>query len=461
MNYDTIIIGAGLSGLAAGIRLAMFDKQVCIIEKHTELGGLNSFYVRKNRTFDVGLHAMTNFTAKGVRSSPMGKLLKQLRFSHDDFRLCQQEMSEIRFPGKSLCFTNEFEFMRQEVAEQFPKQIDGFNKLVEKVLVFDELNLDDCEPLLAQPVLESFISDPMLVDMLFCPLMYYGNAREGDMDFYQFVIMFKSIFIEGFSKPEGGMLYILNLMANKFKNLGGELRMGNGVKAINVSQRTASSVTLEDGEELTTDAVLSSMGYVETLNQCQPELSEVGRSETGQVSFMESLFVVDKEPKKLGYDRSIVFFSTKKEFDYRVPKDLIDISSGVLCCSNNFKYPKPLKEGLIRLTNLASFKKWDGLARKDYIAAKKKWRDRALEQLFTFFPDFRDNVVFLDSFTPKTIKKYTGHLNGAVYGSPRKIKNGKTPIKNLFICGTDQGFLGIVGATLSGISMANLHILQK
>jgi len=47
-----------------------------------------------------------------------------------------------------------------------------------------------------------------------------------------------------------------------------------------------------------------------------------------------------------------------------------------------------------------------------------------------------------------------------VYGSPTKIKSGRTPVKNLFICGTDQGFLGIIGATLSGISMANLHILQ-
>jgi len=98
MGYDAIIIGSGLSGLAAGIRLAMFNKKVCIVEKHTVLGGLNSYYVRKNRTFDVGLHAMTNFTPKGVRNSPLGKLLKQLRFSHDDFRLCQQHISEIRFP---------------------------------------------------------------------------------------------------------------------------------------------------------------------------------------------------------------------------------------------------------------------------------------------------------------------------------------------------------------------------
>jgi hypothetical protein len=57
--------------------------------------------------------------------------------------------------------------------------------------------------------------------------------------------------------------------------------------------------------------------------------------------------------------------------------------------------------------------------------------------------------------------KYTGHINGSVYGSPNKLKDGITPVRNLFICGTDQGFLGIVGATLSGISMANLHILQK
>ncbi|MZH45791.1 MAG: NAD(P)/FAD-dependent oxidoreductase [Nitrospinae bacterium] len=460
MRYDTIVIGAGLSGLAAGIRLAMFDKKVCIVEKHTELGGLNSFYVRKNRTFDVGLHAMTNFTDKGVRSSPLGKLLKQLRFSHDDFRLCQQEMSEIRFPEKSLCFTNDFEFLRQEVAEQFPQQIDGFDKLVEKILAFDELNLDDGDRLLSRPVLESFISDPILIDMLFCPLMYYGNAREGDMDFYQFVIMFKSIFVEGFSKPEGGMLYILNLMAQKFKELGGELKMGNGIKSINSTQGKVCSVSLENEEELESETVLSSMGYVETLKRCNPAVDEAEKSETGQVSFMESLFVVDKEPRDLGYDRSIVFFSTKPRFDYKVPEDLIDISSGVLCCSNNFKYPKPLEEGLIRLTNLASFSKWDGLVRKDYIAAKKEWRALALEQLFTFFPDFRDNVVFLDSFTPKTIKKYTGHINGAVYGSPEKIKNGKTPVKNLFICGTDQGFLGIIGATLSGISMANLHLLK-
>jgi phytoene dehydrogenase-like protein len=70
------------------------------------------------------------------------------------------------------------------------------------------------------------------------------------------------------------------------------------------------------------------------------------------------------------------------------------------------------------------------------------------------------NIILKDVFTPTTVKKYTGHFNGTVYGSTEKSRNGKTPIEGLFICGTDQGFLGIVGSMLSGISMANLHILS-
>ena len=56
-DFDTIIIGAGMSGLAAGIRLAYYDQRVCILERHTTIGGLNSFYRLNRRDHDVGLHA--------------------------------------------------------------------------------------------------------------------------------------------------------------------------------------------------------------------------------------------------------------------------------------------------------------------------------------------------------------------------------------------------------------------
>ncbi len=460
MKYDAIIIGAGLSGLAAGIRLAMFDKKSLILEKHVEIGGLNSFYARKGRTFDVGLHAMTNFSPRGVRTSPLGKLLKQLRFKHEEFRLCEQGTSEIRFPDNHLSFSNDFVLLEEEVAREFPKQSDGFRKLTKLIREFDELNLDDHSKVSSREVIESCLTDPVLIDMIFCPLMYYGNASEGDMDFYQFVIMFQAVFMEGFAKPIGGMPFILNLLREKFVSLGGELRMGVPVMALHSEGEELRSVELAEGETLEADYVISSAGYVETLNLCQPSESSKDQHPVGRMSFTESIFVLDHQPKDLGFDKSIVFFCTSSRFNYRVPGELTDVTSGVLCAPNNFQYPQALKEGVLRLTNQANFELWDKLPRSDYRSAKKMERERSLDELLKFFPDFRHNVVFLDTFTPKTIKKYTGHLNGAVYGSPQKVKDGCTPLRNLFICGTDQGFLGIIGATLSGISMANRHVLQ-
>jgi phytoene dehydrogenase-like protein len=74
--------------------------------------------------------------------------------------------------------------------------------------------------------------------------------------------------------------------------------------------------------------------------------------------------------------------------------------------------------------------------------------------------EFEKATILKDTFTPRTIKKYTHHTNGTLYGSPVKNRKGSTPFKNLFISGTDQGYIGIVGAMLGGIAVANNQILS-
>ncbi|MEC9004329.1 MAG: NAD(P)-binding protein, partial [Planctomycetota bacterium] len=110
--YDTIIIGAGMSGLAAGIRAAYFDQRVCILERHTTIGGLNSFYRLGGRDYDVGLHAVTNFTSKGHKRGPLALLLRQLRLRWDDFSLAPQIGSSIVFPGVQMDFNNDIELLK-------------------------------------------------------------------------------------------------------------------------------------------------------------------------------------------------------------------------------------------------------------------------------------------------------------------------------------------------------------
>jgi len=460
MSYDVIIIGAGMSGLAAGIRLAYYDKKVCILEKHYRVGGLNSFYSRDGHKFDVGLHAMTNYVAQGIKSTPLPKLLRQLKLKVADFALCQQRMSMVKFPGKTLRFNNDLDFFTQEVVDNFPAQADNFQKLLKTISEYDALALD-ANPISAREVVSSIISDPLLIDMILCPLMYYGNAQENDMEFGQFVIMFNSIFCEGFARPQAGVRQILDVLVKKFQDHGGELRLKCGVQSIQVANGRVESVLLDNGETLTADRIISSAGYVETMRLLSDYDPARVKHDVGQLSFVEFIMILDRELAEMGYDTTIIFFNNSDEFSYRRPDDLVDVSSGVICCPNNFYFESPLPEAMLRVTNMANFDLWNKLEQEEYKAQKAAWLEITLKEVVKFVPDFRGSIVYTDVFTPKTIHRFTGHLNGAVYGTPNKIKTGRTHLDNLFICGTDQGFLGIVGAMLSGISMANLHVLQK
>jgi len=460
MHYDVVIIGAGMSGLAAGIRLAYYNKRVCIVEKHYRVGGLNSFYSLGKHRFDVGLHAMTNYVPKGVKSAPLPKLLRQLKLTVDDFALCPQRMSVIKFPDKALRFNNGFDFFVQEIADNFPRQADNFQKLLRTISEYDELNLYT-KPISARQVVSSIISDPLLVDMIFCPLMFYGNAQEGDMEFGQFVIMFKSIFKEGLARPEAGVRHILDVLVKKYKSCGGELKVRCAVTGLKCTNGRVVSISLENGETLTADRILSSAGYVETMKLLANHDSSKLNYQAGQLSFVEFILILNKEPAEMGYNTAITFYNNSDRFDYRKPDKLVDVSSGVICCPNNFQFENPLPEGIIRITNMANFDFWNKLSEEEYKAQKAAWLKITLKEVVKFMPDFRASIVFTDIFTPKTIHRFTGRINGAVYGTPNKIKTGRTHLDNLFVCGTDQGFLGIVGAMLSGISMANLHVLQK
>ena len=465
-HYDAVIIGAGMSGLAAGIRLAHFGRRVCILERHNAPGGLNSFYSIAGRKFDVGLHAMTNFVAPGVKGTPLGKLLRQLRIDRDEFALCPQKRSRIAFPECELRFTNDFAVLDAEVRVKFPREAAGWARLVQLVRTFDDVALD-ARPMSARTVVAEHIADPLLTDILFCPVMYYGSGQERDMDFAQFVIMFKALYLEGFARPLDGVRVIIRVLLEKFRQSGGERRMKCGVTRIIEEKGRAARLILDDGSELTADHVISSIGYPETLRLCGSAHETEAADNTGALSFVETITVFRESPATWGWgEDTIVFFNDSARFEYARARDQVDTRSGVICFPNNFDYgAKGLPEGLFRVTCLANYDQWAGLPEERYQADKKRWFEAIQRSARRFLPPVADDVlsrqlVTTDMFTPRTVRKFTGHLQGAIYGAPRKVRDGRTHLTNLYLCGTDQGFLGIVGAMLSGISMANYHVLK-
>ena len=232
-----------------------------------------------------------------------------------------------------------------------------------------------------------------------------------------------------------------------------------------MSRVDATGVVLDDGTQLAAHQLLSSAGYVETMRMCD-DVTRVSADDAGQMSFTESVAVLDCSPARFGLDQTIVFFNDSPRFHWQAAKDLIDCRTGVVCSPNNYLYDDAedgstkLPDGVVRVTSIASFPRWTQLADDDYQMAKLRCYDQVSCSAVRFVPDYRGHVIDTDFFTPKTIRRFTWHANGAVYGAPQKRLDGTTDVANLFICGTDQGFVGIVGTIMSGISVANQHLLR-
>ena len=145
----------------------MFGKRVILLEKHYVVGGLNSFYARKGRKFDVGLHALTNYPSPASgKSSPLLKLCRQLRISIDQLNLLQQSHSRITFGEQSLLFNNDFQFFISQVEEMFPSSIDAFFNLLKKMDEFPAYSVD-AEELSTRSILKESGIEPLQILMTF------------------------------------------------------------------------------------------------------------------------------------------------------------------------------------------------------------------------------------------------------------------------------------------------------
>ncbi|GIW94942.1 MAG: phytoene dehydrogenase [Pirellulaceae bacterium] len=458
--YDTVIIGAGMSGLAAGIRLAQFDRRVCIVEQHSMVGGLNSYYRLNGRTFDTGLHAVTNFAARNEHTRPLVRLMRQLRLDWDWLRLRPQYQSAIVFPDAILRFSNDPELLLSQVADRFPGYQDRVRRLFQSLLDYAQWNSPDASVSTRRRLAE-LIGEPLLGQMLLCPVMWYGNARPHDMDWGAFCVLFRSIFLEGLARPADGILRILRLLVRRYRQLGGELRLRSPVKRIVIRSGKAEGVELASGEVLLARNVVSSAGWKETLRLCG--LPDTCPESEPRLSFVETIYVLNQPTRRLGHGDTMLFYNRTDQFCWQAPDgEPCDLDTGVVCASDNFAYQEddPGVEPVLRITVLARYDRWAALTDAEYRVQKELWRQRIADVLDKYVPGFRAHVEQTDMFTPRTIRHFTWHDQGAVYGAPHKCRDGRLPVDKLYLCGTDQGLVGIVGAMTSGVLIANQYCLR-
>ncbi len=313
MSYDAVIIGAGPSGIAAAARLAHFGAKACLVEAHSRPGGLNSWHHVLGREISSGLHAFTNYTPSG-RGGPLGKLLRQLRIRFSDLDLRPQKRSRIRFPGVDLAFSNDAELLRTQIAERFPREIDGFDRFRARINATDEGEITAVQTS-ARAMMNTYIRDPLLADMLFCPVLFYGSPggvgngedrREGrdgsvdpDMDWLLFCVVWKCIFESGFAWPANGMRRLWESLLDRFRADGGDLRLGVKAASFVVRDGRAEAVVAATGEAIRGNVFFSSAGGRETellLRGANESSGEIRESEAVPAGTIQSSFSFSKTP---------------------------------------------------------------------------------------------------------------------------------------------------------------------
>jgi phytoene dehydrogenase-like protein len=381
----------------------------------------------------LDFHAVTNFPSPSSgKTSPLLRACRQLRLPFDSLNLQQQSSSRISFAEKHIRFNNDFSFFLSEINENFPKEKDRFQNFLQKMQDFDAYSIN-VPNLSTRSILKDEFTEPLLGEMLLCPTSYYGSAQENDIDFATFTMLFDAIFKQGLARPSHGIRAILDPIVQKIDEAGVKRLMNNAVKKIKTNKDRATEIVMENEDVYSADHIISTCGLVETEELLTTEKTSPEENKSGNFSIIETISVFEGKPRDFGWDETVIFYNDSKEFRYEKPHGTMDSSSGVICLPENYQDPdnQKVNESRLRITNPANFEKWTALEEVSYISEKENSERIMLEKALDYLPDgqlqktnFSDATLFKDTFTPRTIKKYTNHKNGALYGSPVKSRSG-------------------------------------
>lgn len=273
------VVGAGPGGLTAAMILARRGHQVTIYEREQTVGGRNAAMKLGPYTFDTGpTFLMMTFILREMFEEAGRKLEDYCEVKPLD------PMYKLAYADKEVWPTADHAKMRAQIAEKFPGNEAGYDRL----LVREKRRYEKMYPCLQKDysTAASMVSPPLMKAL---PYLSLGSSLFGELGKYfnddilriSFTFQAKYLgmspwncpaaftiipFIEhqwGIDHITGGLSVISDAMAKVFEEHGGSLQLGRPVKRVLVEKGTARGLELVDGEKVEADAVVlnADFGY--------------------------------------------------------------------------------------------------------------------------------------------------------------------------------------------------------
>ncbi|MBN1410256.1 MAG: NAD(P)/FAD-dependent oxidoreductase [Spirochaetales bacterium] len=438
MNKKIIIIGGGLTGLAAGCYARMNGFETEIYESHNRAGGLCTAWKRGEYTFDGCIHWLTG---SGPGRGPgqafykfwneLGALKKRKIYDPDCF---YRYMTK---DGRLISFYSDADRLRQHWTETSPedaKVIREFCSYIKKTAKmkmpmekpFELFKFWDIvkiiitmlpygklfKQLTTQSIAEfaSKFKDPGLRDALE-NIVFNKNVQ-----LMAAVMTLSTLHSKSGGFPIGGSLEFAKAIESRYLSLGGKIHFRSPVEKILVENDMAVGIRLEGGQEIKGDYIISAADMHATLYKfldgkyTEPIHNTLfNHTQTYNTCIQVSLginmtFGEKEDCVGLHYPVKVPFSIGENPVTY----------FGFRTYSMDPTMAPQGKTSAVALYMTDDFDYWEKLHKdkESYRSEKSRILDMTLKNLECYYPGISDKVEVTDVSTPMTYMRYTQNWRG-------------------------------------------------
>ncbi|MCR5805365.1 MAG: NAD(P)/FAD-dependent oxidoreductase [Clostridia bacterium] len=475
-----IIVGAGISGMAAGIILQNSGFETEIYEKNEVPGGELSGWKRGG----VYVDNCIDYLMCSKKGSAMNDLWHEIGMLTDDLKMYPKDVFfTYKGHGGEITFRRDKERTKREMLELSPDDSETIEKFFENVVraesmimpldkPMDKMGLRDFMKLgdfiknipAAQKAYKG-VSVKDLSDSFKSPVLKSAVmlTHPESTQAYSFIMSYAMCTSGSGDIPEGGSLASALRIADRYKEKGGKLHLNSPVKNVLIEGKAARGIVLEDGTEVYGDYVICATDANHTFTHLLPssympkKLKKCfdDKEHFSVFSKFHASFLIDC---KTNIPPDTSFWESEGiEVWGRTTKDI-----GVICYDYD---PTITPEGkTIVQMKLFQYGKevdnWFELAKdpEKYEAKKMEVANALMAEVEKQFPETKGKIRILDIWTPVTYAKHCNAYRGAymAFVADKDTKTVTTPgvvkgLKNVFLAGQWlMGSGGLPPATAQG-----------
>ncbi len=464
-----IVIGAGVAGLSAAVRLQKLGYEVTLYEKDRQVGGKMNQIKTAGFTFDLGptivmmpeiYREVFEFCGKDPddyismkKVDPMLKLYfnkeEPIEFSNDLIELTKtlENISPEDTQGYFAFLADIYQ--RYTIAKEafITKSFRGFWDFYNPKSLWAGIRLRTFSD--AYTSISKFVKDDRLRKSLAFQTLYIGVSPYQGPSLYTIIPMIELFY--GVYFIEGGMYTLATSLARLFEELGGKIVYETSVDEILIDNKIAKGIRIGK-EQVMADAIVCDADFPYAMKELIPDERKRGKYTNKKIAkfeyscscFLMYLGLDKKYPEE--HLHSIYFAEDfKKNVD-----DLFE--RGKLPDDPSFYLYRPSlmddslapegQEGLyvlVPVPELSKYEKWT----EQTMQAYRQKIIRLLKEK-TIFKDIDEHIVSETLITPKDFSERFNAYNGATFGLKPTLKqsnyyrphNKFSAAENLYFCGS-------------------------